>query len=192
MDKPKQSRQQNAMLYLHDMVFMVAVVMILLTLVFRIIVVNGSSMKTTLLDGDYLLLLSNNFYKNPQYGDVVVVSKKAFDNGKPIVKRVIATEGQIVDIDFEHGYVYVDGLPLDEPYISSPTVVEEGVSFPLIVEDGCIFVMGDNRCNSRDSRYPDIGCVDTRQVLGKVMLLMVPGTDYGNSPRDYGRIGAVK
>lgn len=196
MDKSKETAQatwqQNVMLYIHDLVFMLAGVMLLLAIVFRIIVVNGPSMKTTLLDGDYLLLLSNTFYKEPQYGDVVVVSKQSYDHGKPIVKRVIATEGQTVDIDFDNAIVYVDGQPLDEPYISTPTNVDEGMAFPLTVERGCVFVMGDNRGNSRDSRSPSIGQVDTREVLGKVMFLMFPGTDYGNFPREYSRIGAVK
>lgn len=196
MEKSNETAQmnwkQNVMLYIHDLVFMLAAVMLLLALFFRIIVVNGPSMKTTLLDGDYLLLLSNTFYKDPQYGDVVVVSKQSYDHGKPIVKRVIAREGQIVDIDFENAIVYVDGLPLDEPYISTPTDVDEGMIFPLVVEEGCVFVMGDNRGNSRDSRSPSIGLVDTREVLGKVMFLMFPGTDYGNAPREYSRIGAVK
>lgn len=184
--------KENIMLYLHDIVYMLAVVVILLTLFFRVIIVNGPSMKTTLLDGDYLLLLSNVLYQNPRQGDVVVVSKKIFDNGKPIVKRIIATEGQIVDIDFRLGVVYVDGLPIEENYISTPTNLDEGMSFPQRIQEGCVFVMGDNRMNSRDSRYPLIGQVDNREVLGKVLLLMFPGTDHNSVPRDYGRIGTVK
>lgn len=196
MDTPEEKKKydwkQNIVLYLHDIVYMLVVVMLLLTLFFRIIVVNGPSMKTTLLDGDYLLLLSNLFYKEPQYGDVVVVSKESFDNGKPIVKRVIATEGQIVDIDFDNSIVYIDGLPLEEPYTSTPTVIREGMEFPMQVEKGCVFVMGDNRSNSRDSRYPLIGNVDKREVLGKVLFLIFPGTADGAYPRQFDRMGAVK
>lgn len=191
--KPKPlTLAENVMLYLHDIVYMLVILMILLTIVFRVVVVSGSSMKQTLLDGDYLLLLSSTFYKEPKVGDVVVVSKDSFDNGKPIVKRVIARAGQTVDIDFEAGVVYVDGTPLDEDYVNTPTNVDEGMAFPLQVQPGCVFVMGDNRNNSRDSRSPEIGNVDTREILGKVFLLMYPGTDYGNSPRDYDRMGAVQ
>lgn len=184
--------QENVVLYLHDLVYMLVIVMILLTLFFRIVVVSGPSMKMTLLDGDYLLLQSNLTYRDPHQGDVVVVSKESFDHGRPIVKRVIATEGQIIDIDFANGYVYVDGVPLEESYINTPTNLEEGMTFPQMIEKDCVFVMGDNRNNSRDSRSLDIGQVDKREILGKVLVLMVPGTDHGNSSRNYGRIGVVK
>lgn len=179
-------------LYLHDFIYMLSGIMILFLLIFRVIVVSGPSMKMTLLDGDYLLLLSNVFYKDPQPGDVVVASKESFDHGKPIVKRVIAKEGQIVDIDFENGIVYIDGLPLDEPYINTPTNADEGMIFPLIVKPGCVFIMGDNRNNSKDSRSLEIGLVDTREILGKVVLLLMPGTEKNNYQRDYSRIGLVK
>lgn len=183
---------ENLLLYMHDIIYMLAVLLIALTVLFRVIVVSGPSMKNTLLDGDYMLLLSNLFYSQPEYRDVVVVSKESFDRGKPIVKRVIATEGQIIDIDFANSIVYVDGLPLDEPYTSTPTVLDEGMTFPQIVPEGCVFVMGDNRDNSHDSRAVDIGMVDKREVLGKVLFLIMPGTDYDHVARDYHRIGAVK
>lgn len=183
---------QNLVLYLHDLLWMLAVIMVAFLVFFRIIVVSGPSMKQTLLDGDYLLLISNLFYHDPKQGDVVVVSKRSYDDGKPIVKRVIATEGQVVDMDFENGIVYVDGLPLEEDYVNTPTNLDEGTVFPQIVEEGCVFVMGDNRNNSKDSRSPEIGQVDTRQILGKVALLLFPGTDHGTQARDTQRIGTVK
>ena len=183
---------QNLVLYLHDLLWMLAVIMVAFLVFFRIIVVSGPSMKQTLLDGDYLLLISNLFYHDPKQGDVVVVSKRSYDDGKPIVKRVVATEGQIVDMDFENGIVYVDGLPLEEDYVNTPTNLDEGTVFPQIVEEGCVFVMGDNRNNSKDSRSPEIGQVDTRQILGKVALLLFPGTDHGTQARDTQRIGTVK
>ena len=99
------SWQENLLSYVHDMVYLLIAIMLTFLIVFRVIVVSGSSMKMTLLDGDYLLLLSNVFYREPERGDVVVISKESFDNGAPIVKRVIATEGQIVDIDFFNGIV---------------------------------------------------------------------------------------
>ena len=191
-EEEKLDWKQSIVLYLHDLIYMLVVVMLVFLLVFRVIVVSGDSMKTTLLDGDYLLLVSNLFYRDPQQGDIVVISKESFDNGAPIVKRVIATEGQIVDIDFVNGIVYVDGLPLEEPYISTPTTVQEGMMFPLLVEEGCIFVLGDNRAVSKDSRSPEIGLVDIREILGRAILLVLPGTDDGAAERDFDRIGAVQ
>ena len=189
--------QGTVLMYLHDFAYLLAGLILTFLLLFRVVVVSGTSMNNTLLDGDYLLLLSNTFYHDPQYGDIIVASKESFDNGAPIVKRVIATEGQVVDIDFVKGIVYVDGVALDEPYTMTPTNVQEGVSFPLTVEEGCLFVMGDNRNGSKDSRHPEIGLVDKREVLGKVFFLFIPGTNgtdangNPNQPKDYGRIGVV-
>ncbi len=184
--------KQNAVMYLHDLVLYVTVIMLVFLLFLRIIVVSGESMYATLWDGDYLLLVSNLFYRQPEAGDIIVVSKDSFDGGAPIVKRVIATEGQIVDIDFEQGIVYVDGLPLEEDYINTPTNREEGMSFPLLVEENCCFVLGDNRNNSWDSRSTQIGLVDEREILGKAIFLVLPGTNEGTRPRDFGRIGMIK
>ena len=183
--------QKTLVMYLHDLVHLLAVLIVVSLLLFRVVVVSGTSMNRTLLDGDYLLVLSNAFYKNPQYGDVIVASKESFENGAPIVKRVIATEGQTVDIDFEAGIVYVDGVALEEPYVKTLTNVQEGVKFPLVVEEGCIFVMGDNRNGSKDSRSPEIGLIDKREVLGKVFFLFLPGTNRGTESRDFSRIGVV-
>lgn len=188
------SWQQNAVLYLHDLVYLLAAIMLVFILIFRIVIVDGTSMNQTLLHGDYLLLMSNTFYRNPQYGDIVVISKDSFDDGDPIVKRVIATEGQTVDIDFYAGVVYVDGIALDEPYTNTPTNTEGGMLFPLTVEEGCVFVMGDNRNRSRDSRYPEIGQVDEREILGKAIFLILPGDPDGpDGPEkaDLSRIGAI-
>lgn len=187
----EQGFEKDLVQYLHDVVGMLSVIMILFLVFFRIIVVSGPSMKQTLLDGDYLLLVSNLFYREPQKGDIVVLSKQSYDDGKPIVKRVIATEGQIVDMDFENGLVYVDGYPLEEDYTNTMTNLDEGAVFPQIVEEGCVFVMGDNRNNSKDSRSLEIGQVDKRELLGKVALLLFPGTDGGTQRRDMQRIGKV-
>ena len=189
---PQNDWKKSIIAYLHDLFYMLMAIMLVFLLFFRVIVVSGDSMYSTLLDGDYLLLLGNAFYQEPQRNDIVVISKKSFDNGKPIVKRVIATEGQTVDIDFENAIVYVNGMALDEPYINSPTSFNEGNVFPLTVAEDCIFVLGDNRGVSRDSRDPIIGQVDKREVLGKAMFLMLPGTSHGNLPRDMGRMGVVK
>lgn len=109
-----------------------------------------------------------------------------------LVKRVIATEGQTVDIDFETGEVSVDGTVLQEDYINALTTVDGGVHFPLTVAEGCIFVLGDNRGISEDSRYPDVGQIDKREVLGKAIFLMYPGTDDGTYPREFDRVGAIQ
>lgn len=181
--------------YLHDIIYLLAAIIVIFLLCFRVVVVSGSSMYDTLVNGDYLLLLGNLFYTQPEQGDIIVASKQSFDNGKPIVKRVIATEGQWVDIDFEAGIVYVgedenNMLPLDEPYTFTPTNLFEGVTFPVQVEEGCIFVMGDNRNDSKDSRNPQIGQIDRREVLGRVIFLFLPGTE-GRLGKDFGRIGVV-
>ena len=188
----KMGWKKSTVLYLHDWIYLLMAIIIVFLLVFRFIVVSGDSMYATLWDGDYLLLLSNTFYHEPEYGDIVVISKESFDNGSPIVKRVIATEGQSVDIDFANGIVYVDGAELEEPYINNLTTVDEGVSFPLTVEKGHVFVLGDNRMVSKDSRNPEIGQIDKREVLGKAIFLLIPGTDGGRLPRDFDRIGVLQ
>ena len=96
-----------------------------------------------------------------------------------------------MDIDFEAGIVYVDGEALDEPYINEPTYMEEGTEFPLTVPEGCIFVMGDNRNHSSDSRDSRLGTVDTRCVLGKAVFLAFPGADDVTGKREFGRIGLI-
>ena len=187
----EQKEYENLLDYLHDLIYILAVVILLCLIFFRIVVVSGSSMYRTLVDGDYLLLVSNVLYRQPEQGDIVVASKKSFDGGKPIVKRVIATEGQTVDIDFDAGIVYVDGKALEESYTYTPTNLEEGISFPITVEQGHVFVLGDNRNHSRDSRSVEIGQLDQREILGKAVFLFMPGTNEGKGPRDFARIGVL-
>ena len=198
----KSGWQGTVLMYLHDLAYLLAGLILVFLLLFRVVVVSGTSMNHTLLDGDYLLLLSSTFYHNPEQGDIIVASKQSFDNGAPIVKRVIATEGQWVDIDFASGVVYVgdtkDSMQaIEEPYTLTPTNADEGIDFPLQVSEGCIFVLGDNRNGSKDSRHPEIGLVDKREVLGKVFFLFLPGTNgtdiHGNpkEPKDFGRIGVI-
>lgn len=186
-----QSLKENVLLYLHDFVTWLIVILLVFLLLFRIVVVSGPSMNNTLVHGDCLLLINNVFYRNPEAGDIVVASKDSFRGGEPIIKRVIATEGQWVDIDFEAGIVYVNGTALDEPYISSPTTLFEGIAFPLMVDEGCLFVMGDNRLDSKDSRSPDIGLVDKREILGRAILVVIPGADPDTEKRNFARIGAL-
>ena len=183
--------QNTVLSYLQDLVTLLTGLLLVFVLLFRMVVVSGPSMRTTLIDGDYLLVLSSVLYQNPEQGDVIVASKDSFKDGEPIVKRVIATAGQTVDIDFELGAVYVDGVALVESYTLTPTNMEEGTNFPLTVEDGCLFVLGDNRNESKDSRHPDIGLIDERDVLGRVLLLLIPGKDSATNKRDFSRFGAV-
>ncbi len=175
-----------------EIVSVLLIFMVVYILCFRVVVVFGSSMHDTLVHGDRLVLVSNVFYNNPKQGDIIVASKDSFRNGECIVKRVIATEGQEVDIDFNRGIVYVDGVALEEDYIYSPTMLYEGVSFPLTVEEGCVFVMGDNRMDSKDSRSPEIGQIDCREILGKAIFLLFPGSgEDGKAPLDLARIGGL-
>ena len=185
-------KSNNILPYLKDVVFLISGVLLVFSLLFRLVIVSGPSMNDTLVDGDWLLLLSNVFYNDPKRGDIIVASKDSFKNGTPIIKRVIATEGQTVDIDFQLGVVYVDGEALDEPYTLTPTNMFEGVSFPLTVSNGCVFVMGDNRNESKDSRSTEIGLIDDREIIGKAVFIMIPGDDGGELDRDFTRIGVLK
>ena len=188
------SFEKSVMLYLHDLVHLLAIIMIVFVLLFRIVIVSGSSMYATLRDGDWLLVTGSAFYKDPQYGDIIVASKDSFNHGEPIIKRVIATEGQTVDIDFHAGIVYVDGVALEEDYTYTPTNIEEGIVFPITIAEGCVFAMGDNRNGSRDSRDPSIGMIDKREILGKALFLVFPGTGENqySTQREFNRIGALK
>ena len=188
----KTSAGHSLLLYVHDLAYLIAIMMLLFLFLFRVVVVSGDSMNDTLMNGDYLLLLSNAFYKEPEPGDIVVASKDSFENGVPIVKRVIAVEGQTVDVDFATNTVYVDGVALSEPYIKDdePYIYSTNrLTFPLTVGEGKVFVLGDNRKVSCDSRNTQIGLVDKREILGKAIFLFLPGAE-GNE-RDYDRIGAM-
>lgn len=184
--------QQKLLLDLHDVLYVLAVFMLIYMIFFRVVVVVGTSMEGTLIDGDRLVLLSSTVYKNPQQGDIIVASKESFKSGECIVKRVIATEGQKVDI--HDGIVYVDDVALEESYLADGVYTwadNSAVDFPLVVDEGKIFVLGDNRGASMDSRRPEVGLIDERQVLGKAIFLMMPGTKGGTVEADNGRIGAI-
>lgn len=133
--------------------------------------VSGISMLPTLLHGDMLII--SRVGMQPQYGDIVVITKPTSAE-ETLIKRVIATEGQTVDIDFEAGVVYVDGVALDEPYINMPTNRRLDLSFPQTVPKGSVFVMGDNREYSLDSRSGGVGTIDTRYILGRVLFRFMP------------------
>ena len=157
----------------------------------RLVLVSGPSMRETLQDQDCLVVLSPLLCGGYEAGDIVIIQREGFRDGEPIVKRIIATEGQTVDIDFDAGVVYVDGAALEEDYIRQPTHLEEGLDFPCTVPAGCVFVMGDNRNDSDDSRDPDLGPVDTREILGQAVFLLYPGMTAGTWERDLSRIGPL-
>ena len=124
-------------------------------------------------------------------GDIVIVSVPTFKEGKPIVKRVIATGGQTVDIDFETGVVYVGDTALEEDYIREATFTKEGLEFPVTLGEGQLFVMGDNRNRSTDSRSPDIGPVEEEYVIGRAAFLLLPGKTAELEKREWNRIGGM-
>lgn len=192
MEKEQEKKQEGKELYewVQALVCSVLAVVVLFTFIIRLIGVEGHSMVPTLQDGDRLLVLNSMLYDDYQYGDIVVLRKASFLD-EPIVKRVIATAGQMVDIDFKTGSVYVDGILLKEDYINELTFTEEGTSFPLTVPEGCVFVMGDNRNHSSDSRDSRLGTVDIRYVIGKAVLLAFPGPDEYTNKRSFDRIGVI-
>ena len=145
---------------------------ILFSFFIRIIDVRGTSMNPTLSNGDKMLV-SGVLYK-PKAGDVVVFKKDEYDPEKALVKRVIATEGQEINIDFDSGTVYVDGEAIEESYISGLTHNKLDFIGPKTVPEGCVFVMGDNRNASTDSRKSEIGMLDTRLILGKAYMVVYP------------------
>ncbi|MCI7734091.1 MAG: signal peptidase I [Dysosmobacter sp.] len=188
--KEEKNRGRDLYEWVQALVCSVLAVVILFTFVIRLIGVDGHSMVPTLQDGDRLLVLNSLLYDDYQYGDIVVLRKDTFLD-EPIVKRVIATAGQTVDIDFNTGSVYVDGALLKENYINELTYLEEGTEFPLTVPEGSIFVMGDNRNHSSDSRDSRLGTVDTRYVIGKAVFLALPGPDERTGERSLERIGVI-
>lgn len=149
---------------------------IIFSFFFRIIGIKGSSMVPTFHNGDSVII--SNILYTPSNGDVVVLRKDTFQE-EPIIKRVIAVAGQTVNIDFEQGIVYVDDEPIDEPYIAEPTHNRMDFEGEVLVPEGSVFVMGDNRNASTDSRYSVIGCVDNRYIMGKVLLRIFPFNQFG-------------
>ena len=186
----KESEGRESYEWVQALVCSVLAVVVLFTFGARLIGVDGHSMLPTLQNGDRMLVLNAMLYHDYQYGDVVVLRKDTFLK-EPIVKRVIATAGQTVDIDFDSGTVYVEGEALREDYVNELTFLEEGTEFPLTVPEGHIFVMGDNRNRSSDSRDSNLGTVDTRYVIGRAVAVAFPGADEETLKRDFRRIGVI-
>ena len=192
--KEKRSFLYDIYSLLHDLVYILAGITLVFVFVVRLVGVNGESMLPTLYHGDYLALQSNVIMGDLEYGDIVVARKLEFRDGEPIVKRVIATEGQTVRIYYDNNgelCVSVDGVVLDEPYINEEMLPIYSVPMEVTVEKDCIFVMGDNRNHSSDSRVESIGQIKLDQVLGKVLCIILPGKDAVTGERDFSRFGAV-
>lgn len=153
------------------------VCVLIFVFLFRVIDVKGSSMVPTLNNQDKMLV-SGLFYK-PKAGDIVVFKKDEYDPEKALVKRIIATEGQKINIDFDKGIVYVDEVPIEEDYINDITTTKLDFIGPQTVPEGCVFVMGDNRNMSTDSRKTEIGMVDSRLIIGKVYCILFPLKSFG-------------
>lgn len=173
----KQEKDNDLFFWLQALVTAVAVLTLLFTFVVRINRVDGHSMDYTLQDNELLLVWSLGY--TPRAGDIVIVDKPtaAILRGSAIVKRVVATGGQTVDIDYAAGVVYVDGEPLDEPYIKEemylpgdPYMQQTHFEIP----EGSVFVMGDNRNGSTDSRHEMVGTVDNSFVLGRAVASFWP------------------
>ena len=189
MEEKKRAPKKNGPMrdvyaLLHDLVYILAAITLFFVFVIRLVGVSGPSMMQTLQNGDYVALLSNFLMGDLEQGDIIVARKQSFENGEPIVKRVIATEGQTIDIHYDGdgvATVYVDGTPLEEDYINGVMLAPSyaTVQFPYTVSEGCIFVMGDNRNASLDSRSSYVGCIDEQDILGKVLLCFLPFSDFG-------------
>ena len=189
----KMPDQERAQMELYDWLECIVSAIICAIFVFvfigRTIGVDGDSMRKTLHWYDRVVM--TNLFYTPKNGDIVVFHAPAVEfDGVPLVKRVIATGGQTVDIDFYTGDVIVDGEVIYEPYISEKTTSRLDFSGPVTVPEGHVFVMGDNRNRSKDSRAASVGFVDTRYILGKVLFILIPGGDE-HEPRDWSRIGFV-
>lgn len=172
-DKKEKINVLNEILeWLETLIFYCFIALLLLTFVFKLILVDGDSMKPTLENGQRILAY-NLFYK-PEQGDIIIFNNENPALEKVLIKRVIAVEGQTVDFDFEKGEVIVDGKVLDEPYIMELTRLREDFAGKVTVPDGCVFVLGDNRNNSTDSRSSYVGMVSEKAIIGKAVFRLFP------------------
>ncbi|MBR2715845.1 MAG: signal peptidase I [Ruminococcus sp.] len=158
--------------WVNSIIIAVVAVVILLTFCFRLIDVDGTSMEKTLINTDKVIV--TNLFYTPQNGDVVVISHgEQYD--KPLIKRIIATEGQKLEIDFETDEIRVDGSLIDEPYAYGDTIMGD-TKIPQVVPEGKVFVLGDNRPVSLDSRYAEVGLIDEESIIGKAQFVIIPHT----------------
>lgn len=171
--------------WIRCVIFSVAIVVCVLTFVFRLVEVDGKSMNDTLANQDKVIV--TDLFYTPHNNDIVVIAH-AENYGKPIIKRVIAVGGQTVKLDFENDKLYVDGIELNEPYIKGSTFSgNEGDKYLPLNDDGSfvvpenkVFVMGDNRYVSLDSRSEKIGLIDRNDIIGKAQFVVFPFDHFGN------------
>lgn len=152
-----------------------AIAMLIKSFIFTIALVDGESMMPTLNNGDRLVVWRLGY--QPQRGDIIVLQQAG---KKPYIKRIIAVEGDTVDIDFNLHTVKVNGEILDENYILEPIARSGDMIFPLTVDKDCVFVLGDNRNNSTDSRFSSVGQVMDEDIMGKATIRLFPFTDFGS------------
>ncbi|MFB2020118.1 signal peptidase I [Pseudoflavonifractor sp. P01025] len=180
-EKTVEKSSDDLFYWLNALTTALVVLVLVFTFFGRLTRVDGNSMDYTLQNNELLLVWSLGY--TPQQGDIVVLNKTTATHldGVAIVKRVIAVGGQTVDIDYATSTVYVDGEPLDEPYIWEPMVDIYGDrgSTHIEVPEGSIFVMGDNRNDSDDSRDNLIGTIDEDYVLGKAVFSIFPFSKFG-------------
>ena len=157
--------------WVEALVTAIVVVVIIFTFIFRVVNVSGESMMNTIHDNDKVLI--TNLFYTPEPGDIVVIAHNN-DMNEPIIKRVIAVGGQTLKINFDTGEVYVDGVLLHEEYIREPTTNPGDMEIPEVIPEGYVFVMGDNRNDSTDSRYKKVGLVDVHNILGKAQMIIYP------------------
>lgn len=174
--KPKGSISAEIYDWVQSVMMALIVCIMVFMFIGRGVDVIGESMVPTLQWYDKLFI-SDLFY-TPNNGDIIVFRADGFRD-EPLVKRVIAVEGQTVDIDFEQGIVYVDGVALDEPYVNAPTYRRDNFEGEVTVPEGHVFVMGDNRNDSSDSRYAPVGMVDVRSILGRAYFRFYPFSEFG-------------
>ena len=157
--------------WLETFIQAIIIVVMLMTFAFRVVMVDGDSMRETLHHQDRLIVMRWDY--TPQNGDIVVISQGEHVD-HPIIKRVIATEGQSLEIDYAKGTVTVDGKVLDEPYIKEPMWRQGDAEIPKVIPKGYYFVMGDNRNNSDDSRVKRIGLIPKEHIVGKASFRVYP------------------
>lgn len=160
--------------WLYGIVGFLFVLFVVFILFFKVVEVDGESMALTLNDNDKLLVYTLNY--TPKQGDIVVIGSN--DDEQTLIKRIIATENQTVEVDYETGKVIVDGMEINEDYVSEMSEPEDNeISYPYTVPENCVFVMGDNRNESRDSRSKVIRAVDEFRIVGKAIVRLYPISD---------------